>query len=85
MTIRGDDDLRKLLAGELTKVFGIKALFVLPFAQDHRNDLFVEERKEMAVMIGREKMRYGPGALKSSRDTVVVSVFGGMRTHIALR
>jgi len=40
VTIRGDDDLRKLLAGELTKVFGIKALFVLPFAQDHQNDLF---------------------------------------------
>ena len=36
-------------------------------------------------MIGREKMRFGPGALKSSRDTVVVSVFGEMRTHIALR
>ena len=28
-------------------------------------------------MIGREKMRFGPGALKSSRDTVVVSVFWG--------
>ena len=28
-------------------------------------------------MIGREKMRFGPGALKSSRDTVVVSVYWG--------
>jgi len=40
VTIRGDDDLRKLFAGELTKVFGIEALFVLLFAQDHWNDLF---------------------------------------------
>jgi len=39
-TIRGNDDLRKLFAGGLTKVFGIEALFVLPFAQDHPNDLF---------------------------------------------
>ncbi|MGO9237886.1 MAG: hypothetical protein ACLP4V_28780 [Methylocella sp.] len=28
-------------------------------------------------MIGREKMRFGPGALKPARDTVVVSVYWG--------
>ena len=28
-------------------------------------------------MIGREKMRFRPGTLKSSRDTVVVSVYWG--------
>jgi hypothetical protein len=37
----------------------------------------LRERKEMAAMIGREKMRFGPGTLKSSRDTVVVSVYWG--------
>jgi hypothetical protein len=31
----------------------------------------------MAAMIGREKMRFRPGTLKSSRDTVVVIVFWG--------
>jgi hypothetical protein len=37
----------------------------------------LRERKEMAAMIGREKMRFGPGALKPARDTVVVSVYWG--------
>jgi hypothetical protein len=37
----------------------------------------LRERKEMAAMIGREKMRFRPGTLKSSRDTVVVSVYWG--------
>jgi hypothetical protein len=40
VTIRGEDECWNVFAGELTKLIGTEALFVLPFAQDHRNDLF---------------------------------------------
>jgi hypothetical protein len=40
VTIRGEDDCWNVFNGELTKLIGTEALFVLPFAQDHRNDLF---------------------------------------------
>jgi hypothetical protein len=37
----------------------------------------LRERKEMAAMIGREKMRFGLSALTPARDTVVVSIYWG--------
>ena len=40
MAIPGEEELWNAFAGELTKLIGTEALFVLPFAQDHRNDLF---------------------------------------------
>ena len=40
MAIRGEEEFWNVFAGELTKLIGTEALFVLPFAQDHPNDLF---------------------------------------------
>ncbi len=40
MAIRGEKEFWNVFAGELTKLIGTEALFVLPFAQDRRNDLF---------------------------------------------
>jgi hypothetical protein len=40
VAIRGEEEFWNVFAGELTKLIGTEALFVLPFAQDHRNDSF---------------------------------------------
>ena len=40
MVIRREEEFWNVFAGELTKLIGTEALFVLPFAQDYRNDLF---------------------------------------------
>ena len=40
MPICGEEEFWDVFAGELTKLIGTEALFVLPSAQDHRNDLF---------------------------------------------
>jgi len=57
VAIRGEEEFWNVFAGELTSSLGPRHLFVLPFrAGSSERFVSLRERKEMAAMIGREKM-----------------------------